>query len=65
MKKMNLGWVVNGERRHAGQQEESILCGHISINRCYVEEAMAAGGSEVALREGNSDTSAEEYGRVR
>jgi hypothetical protein len=26
--KMNLGWAVNGGGRHAGQQEELILCGH-------------------------------------
>jgi hypothetical protein len=25
---MTLGWVLNGERRHAGQQEELILRGH-------------------------------------
>jgi hypothetical protein len=28
--KLTLGCVVNGGRRHAGQQEELILCSHVS-----------------------------------
>ena len=32
-KKMTLGWVVNGGRRHAGLQEEMFFRGHCSTRR--------------------------------